>query len=197
MNLKKSAITGAGWSLDFFGKGNSPLLARNFDPVITALNALGKIRIKVDRAARAHRVLYSEGGILFLLAGQDLGSGGIGDSIKVVKIKTAPAESANTITVVELVDGVETGANFSVAKPPNLRGLTGNQFAFPSYDLNDLLLVVQIPGGMGIATEWQDMNVDGRNIARETALCADDGTTAYSKVVRSQIYTTPVGSDFT
>lgn len=72
---KLSMFTAVGWSLPFFGKGRSALLAKNHNDVIRALNALGKLQIKRDPNATEDRFLYAADNIVLMLAGQAGGGG--------------------------------------------------------------------------------------------------------------------------
>lgn len=81
----KSLFTAGGWQIPWFGKGRSPLLSRNANELVRALNALGKIAVTRDAAATADRVAYSDGGITIVLAGQAAGLGGEGGGALTIK----------------------------------------------------------------------------------------------------------------
>lgn len=194
MKKGNQSPSGGGWRIAPFGKGKSPLLSANHADSIKALNALGRITIVRDEAATSDKVIYGGDNIVIKIAGAADG-GSTPGAIQVAKITSAPAESASTITCVEFNGGI-AGDAITVAKPSLLRGLTGNQKAYPFYEVDDLLLIMSVPDGVGISTEWTDLNIDGRNIARETKGCDEEGNPVYAMVARSEWYSTPIGSDF-
>lgn len=70
MSKLTTIFGGQGWRIPWFGKGRSPILSRNANDLVRALNALGKIRIERNPASTEDRVIYSDGGIVFEIAGQ-------------------------------------------------------------------------------------------------------------------------------
>lgn len=130
MTGESPIFTSSGWRLPFFGKGNSPLLAANHEATILALNALGKIEIKVDPSATTPRVLYSDANIVLLLpATLAGGTSGVGQ-LETYRVKS----KAGDVLTCRTWDGANEGeTNIQVAVNRNSRQLASEVIEGTTY----------------------------------------------------------------
>lgn len=109
-------------AIPYFGKGRSPILSRNHDPIVTFLNALKHITIKRVEATANDTVDYSSSGITL-----NIGKEGFGDTSDPTDISFKRAKitavHADYVEVAQWDNDDEdfTGGAANVAKPPNFR----------------------------------------------------------------------------
>lgn len=71
-----------------FGKGRSPILSRNHDPIVDFCNALKHITVKRSPSAKVDKVVYSSSGITIFLGGNVAGSGSGSGELQTYRVKS-------------------------------------------------------------------------------------------------------------
>lgn len=108
--------------IPFFGKGRSPLLSKNHDASIRALNALLRMRIVRKPDSSEDQVFISDAGVTL-----QIGEKGFGDrsSATDISVKRGQITTINNdyLVVDQWDDDAEDfgGGSVNVAKPPHLR----------------------------------------------------------------------------
>lgn len=154
--------------IPMFGKGRSPILSKNANVLVRALNALLSITVKRKPDATSDEVVYSDGGVSIVLAGNVEGGSGTGSGrLTTYLVKSKPGGIGDVLICRTWNGTTEGSVDVPVAVNRNSRQLASETINGITYTYAD----------------YTDIG-DGFNATRTS----DDSTTEETQIVTPMWY---------